>query len=66
MSKWTESPTLRPLSELLGIVAQLLIGCYQGIVQPFVPVAAGGPQVQTGLGSFTGVDMKDKTPKKAK
>lgn len=27
VSMWTGSPALRPLSELLGIVAQLLIDC---------------------------------------
>ena len=44
---WTGSPALRLLSELLGIVAQLLIGCFEGIGQPFVPVAVGGPHIRT-------------------
>ena len=41
------SPTLRPLSELLDIVVQLLIGCLVGIGQPFVPVVAGSPHIRT-------------------
>ena len=52
----TGSPALRPLSELLGIVAQLLISCYLGIRQPFVPVVVGGLHIHTrplGWGSKT-------------
>ena len=49
-------PALRPLSELLDIVVQLLIGCCLGIGQPSVPVAAGSPHIRIhplGQGSGT-------------
>ena len=41
---WTGSPALRPLSELLDIVAQLLIVGCSGIGQPSTTVAVGGPR----------------------
>ena len=42
----TGSPALRPLSELLDIVVQLLIVGCTGIGQPFAAVAKGSPDIR--------------------